>query len=351
MLHISDPVAYLWQEMEEAMGSEAVDSVSYPRVCTGPILVSEAVDDAQLQPQSPLHAGISSMEQHVDCINTGTQTGTSIQQSSPVLRSQWTFTQPHIQTLPDHTASPFLVHIRPREPPVFTGERGQDFISWLRTIEDYLDCISCSEQQAIVYVILLLAGDARIWWDAAFSSRGNKRPESLEELKGLLRAQFDSPIRESHARTKLLKLTQKKGEDACTYMARTKSLLYRVPGFEEKTALQLWIFGLRQPFRFEVAKAAPETLAKAESLVARMEDAFSGKAESDQQSKKNKRKQYAGFTGTKLERQSRDRNKGQGFARHQQTCQKHPQDCDSGYGQAGQPRPSLLTGPYFHPGY
>ena len=62
MSHISDPVAYLWQEMEEAMGSEAVNSVSYRRVCTGPILVSEAADDAQLRPQSPLHAGISSME-------------------------------------------------------------------------------------------------------------------------------------------------------------------------------------------------------------------------------------------------------------------------------------------------
>ena len=70
--------------------------------------------------------------------------------------------------------------------------------------------------------------------------------------------------------------------------------LYRVPGFEEKMALQLWIFGLRQPFPFEVAKAAPETLAKAESLVARMEDAFSGKADSDQQSKKNKQRKICG---------------------------------------------------------
>ena len=284
----SDPLAVLWDEMEDAMGSEVVSSVSDQGVFTGPVLVSEAADDAQLRPQSPLHTGILSMEQYVDRIISETQTGTSSQQSSPVSRSQWTYTQPHIQTLPEHTALPFAVRLRPREPPSFTGRRGQDFLSWLRTVEDYLDCIVCSEQQAIVYIIMLLADDARVWWDAECTLRGNKRPESLEELKGLLRAQFESPIRESRARTKLLKLSQRKGEDACSYMARTKSLLHRVPGVDETMAMQLWIRGLRQPWRFEAAKSFPKTLAEAESLVARMEDAFSGKADSDQKSRRNK---------------------------------------------------------------
>ena len=155
-------------------------------------------------------------------------------------------------------------------------------MSWLRTVEDYLDAVpSCSEQQAVMFVILLLGGTAREWWDAECISHGERRPESLEELKGLLRARFESPIHESRARTKLLKLSQKKGEDACKYMARTRSLLQRVPGMDEKTALLSWIYGLREPFRFEAAKTAPRTLAEAEVLVACMEDAFSGKADSD----------------------------------------------------------------------
>ena len=41
----SDPLAILWDEMEDAMGSEAVSSVS-DQVFTGPVLVSEAADDA-----------------------------------------------------------------------------------------------------------------------------------------------------------------------------------------------------------------------------------------------------------------------------------------------------------------
>ena len=141
-------------------------------------------------------------------------------------------------------------------------------------------------------------------------SRGNKRPESIEEFKLLLRAQFESPVREQRARTELLTLAQKKGENAVTYMARTKSLLHRVPGYDMKTALQQWILGLRQPYRLDAAKENPRTLAEAEHLVARLEEAYefsrSGKEESstskkanngDQGGKQKKRNFNAGQAG------------------------------------------------------
>ena len=87
--------------------------------------------------------------------------------------------------MPDHQASPFSVHIKPREPPVFSGERGQDVVTWLRTVEDYLEFVTCSERQAIAYIILLLAGNARVWWDSEYVSRGYRRPDTLEEFKML----------------------------------------------------------------------------------------------------------------------------------------------------------------------
>ena len=75
------------------------------------------------------------------------------------------------------------------------------------------------------------------------------------------------------------------------YMARTKSLLHRVPGYGMKTALQQWILGLRQPYRLEAAKDNPRTLAAAEHLVARLEEAYefskSGKEESSTTKKGN----------------------------------------------------------------
>ena len=240
--------------------------------------------------------------------------------------------------MPDHQASPFSVHIKPREPPVFTGERGQDVVTWLRTVDDYLEFVTCSERQAIAYIILLLAGNARVWWDSEFISRGYQRPDTIEEFKILLRAQFESPVRETRARTELLNLSQRKGENACTYMARTHSLLHRVPGYDMKTALQQWVLGLRQPYRLEAAKAAPKTLAEAEALVARLEDAYEfskagkdesssqkgakGKAEGDQQGKKKKANKNEGNTGGNWGKNKQGQqfgNKGQqGSASHQQ---------------------------------
>ena len=176
-------------------------------------------------------------------------------------------------------------------------------------------------------------------------------------FKSILRAQFESPVRESRARIELLKLAQWKGENACTYMARTKSPLYKVPGFEMKSALQQWILGLRQPYRLEAAKSAPQTLAEAELLVSRLEDAYefskAGKEESssgsknktssDQQQGKKKTKNNAGNTGRNwgklTQGQSRWNNGQQSSASHQQTQQNRGQGFNRGQGQAGQPRP------------
>ena len=121
----------------------------------------------------------------------------------------------------------------------------------------------------------------------------------------MLRAHFDSPIREMCAKTELLRLKQKKGEDACTYMARTRSLMHRVPGFDEKTALIKWIYGLRRPFCIEAIKVGPKTLAEAEILVVHMEDALKGRKCDDQQKKKSQRGKHAGNSGRNLRRQSK----------------------------------------------
>ena len=267
--------------------------------------------------------------------------------------------------MPETSQNPFSVHIKPREPPVFTGEKGQDVVSWLRTVEDYLEFVTCSERQAIAYVILLLSGNARIWWDSEFLSRGNKRPESLEEFKLLLRTQFESPVREQRARTELLTLFQKKGENAVTYMARTKSLLHRVPGYDMKTALQQWILGLRQPYRLEAAKENPRTLAEAEHLVARLEEAYefsrSGKEESsqskkgnngDQGGKQKKRNFVAGQTGKQGNNPNQQWQKAGGppAASHQQQSQNRAQNFQRGQGQAGPSRPPQQTGSNVNPG-
>ena len=146
-------------------------------------------------------------------------------------------------------------------------------------------------------------------------------------------------------------------------MARTKSLLHRVPGYDMKTALQQWILGLRQPYRLEAAKAAPKTLSEAELLIARLEDAYEfsntakgessqqkgtqGKSDGKQQDKKKNANKNDGNSGGNWG----NKNKGQqGSANRQQNQQNRGQGSNRGQGQAGQPRPPHPTGPTFHQG-
>ena len=39
-------------------------------------------------------------------------------------------------------------------------------------MEDYLEFVTCTKRQAIAYIILLLAGNARVWWDVEYVSWG-----------------------------------------------------------------------------------------------------------------------------------------------------------------------------------
>ena len=164
--------------------------------------------------------------------------------------------------------------MKPREPPPFSGDKGQDVVAWLHQVDDYLEFVQPDERQAVAYIILLLHGNARIWWEAEYVARGHHRPDSVLELKLLLRTAFESPVREQRARSELLTLHQRSGENASTYMARTRALLHKVPGYDEKTALQQWLLGLRQPYRLEAVKQYPKTMAEAELLVSRLEDAM-----------------------------------------------------------------------------
>ena len=121
---------------------------------------------------------------------------------------------------------------------MFTEDKGQDIVAWLHQVDDYLEFVQADERQAVAYLILLLKDNAQLWWEAEFVTMGYRCPDTVLELKLLLQTAFESPVREQRARSELLNLQQRSGENACTYMARTRALLHKVPGYDEKTALQ-----------------------------------------------------------------------------------------------------------------
>ena len=174
---------------------------------------------------------------------------------------RWAFSSPLPSWTPTvNPQSQFSVHIKPREPPTFSGERGQDVVSWLRTVEDYFRLVNCTEEQRVAYLILALSGNARVWWDAELQSRGDQVPSTVAEFRMLLRAQFELPMCEHKARAELCNLAQKKGESACAYMACTKALIHKVPGYDMRTALHQWLTGLHPPYRLEAAKVGPKDI-------------------------------------------------------------------------------------------
>ena len=84
--------------------------------------------------------------------NSG-QKGDTTPNASPLPTGQWSFSQP----LPQAMSDPSHRH----KPLMFTGDKGQDMVSWRKTIEDYLGFVSCSEHQPIACIILLLLENAQ----------------------------------------------------------------------------------------------------------------------------------------------------------------------------------------------
>ena len=79
-------------------------------------------------------------------------------------------------------ASLFNVSIKPREPPPFSGDKGQDVVAWLHQVDDYLEFVQPDERQAVAYIILLLHGNARVWWEAEYVARGYCWADTVAEL-------------------------------------------------------------------------------------------------------------------------------------------------------------------------
>ena len=76
-------------------------------------------------------------------------------------------------------------------------------MAWLHQVDNYLAFVKPDEEQAVAYMILLLKDNALLWWEAEYIARGYRRPDTVAELKLLLRNAFESPVREQQACSEL----------------------------------------------------------------------------------------------------------------------------------------------------
>ena len=173
----------------------------------------------------------------------------------------------------DRTGGTLSIQMRPREPPVFMGKKDQDVEVWLHQVDDYFALTQPQDDAGVAYMILLLHGFARDWWEAEFKSSGGRQPGTIAELKTLLRAAFSSPLRERKARAELRNLRQGSGEDYREYASRFKSLLSKLPpgSWTDAVAMDDWIFGLIPPYGERVMALKPKTLDEAIALMGELD--------------------------------------------------------------------------------
>ena len=155
--------------------------------------------------------------------------------------------------------------MRPKEPSVFTGKKDQDVDIWLHQVDDYFALTKPTDADGVAYLVLMLQGFARDWWEAEVKAAHGRYPASIEEMKMLLRAAFSNPLRERKARAEIRNLREGQGEDYREYAARFKSLLARLPpgSYSDAVAMDDWIFGLTPPYGERAMALKPKTLNEA----------------------------------------------------------------------------------------
>ena len=205
------------------------------------------------------------------------------------------------------------IQMRPKEPPAFSGKKDQDVDIWLHQVDDYFALTKPTDADGVAYLVLMLQGFARDWWEAEVKSSHGRYPGTIEEMKMLLRAAFSSPLRERKARAEIRNLRQGQGEDYREYAARYKSLLARLPpgSYSDAVAMDDWIFGLTPPYGERVMALKPKTLNEAIATMGELDIAHQfcrrdggrsqGKTSSggaDQKTSKKGKKQQKGSSGT-----------------------------------------------------
>ena len=106
----------------------------------GPVAFTDTADS--------LTAGIARLEQQISG-KIGEQPAAStsglLKPSAPPIPPQdWSFSRLLQNAPPPHQEMHF--QIRPREPPMFSGEKGQDVMVWLRQVDDYLALVNYTEK-------------------------------------------------------------------------------------------------------------------------------------------------------------------------------------------------------------
>ena len=85
---------------------------------------------------------------------------------------------------------------------------------WLGKVNDFLALTRLPEEQAVIYTIMLLTGNARAWWQSEFQKRGNTRPNTVAELAAAHQISFRVSIEGTEGHDRVGETSAETGRDS-----------------------------------------------------------------------------------------------------------------------------------------
>ena len=127
-------------------------------------------------------------------------------------------------------------------------------------MRNYLTFVECSEKQKVAFISTFLREAAHEW--LLLHEKENGTPKNWKELTQALIKRFGSNIRAQEAQMALMKISQGKRKMR-DYSNEFQSLLCRLPSYDEKWMINLFIWGLQPHIAKSVGLQYPNTVTEA----------------------------------------------------------------------------------------
>lgn len=160
-------------------------------------------------------------------------------------------------------------------PGKFNGSRDAIAVeNWIGDVDQHFKFTKMPVDKEFDFAILLLEGNAKVWWRRFAATKRDDAPSSWEELQEAIREYFVPSGHYVHARSRLYNLRQT--ESVQRYIEEFQEIRMLVGDVSDAEALDKFVRGLRLPVEEHVRIQSPKTVDRAMELALNYEDARSG---------------------------------------------------------------------------
>ena len=158
----------------------------------------------------------------------------------------------------------FNVHIKPRDPPTFSGRTQDDPEVWVGQVSNFFRLVGGPPQKQVAYASTLLQGTAQTWWQRKV--RAWEDPKDWATFADQLICRFKNTSKADAAMAALMNIKQRKEESTHDFICRFEAEMDKVEAYNESWLLKMFIWGLPQDQAVLVSQGRPKRLSQAFQL-------------------------------------------------------------------------------------